>query len=126
MPVVSELTGGLLRLTLAGEYTYDEIAHALEAGLAAAGPGRTLVLWDGSGATKAPDAKGVERLVELLQRCRARLGRVAVVGHSTLMFGISRQIAQLLDSDDTPVQAFWELDAASMWLHRDSGVHSRL
>lgn len=126
MPVVSELKGGLLCLTLTGEYTFDEIAHAFEAGLAAASPVRTRVLWDASESTKAPDARGVERLIALLQRCRARLGRVAVVGRSALMFGISRQIAQLLDSDDTPVQAFWDLDAASTWLRRrESGVHSR-
>ena len=126
MPVVSELKGGLLCLTLTGEYTYDDIALALESGLKAAGPGRTRILWDGSESTKAPDAKGVDRLIALLHRCRSRLGRVAVVGRPTLMFGISRQIAQMLDSDETPVQAFWDLTAASTWLHRrDSGVHSR-
>ena len=127
MPVVSELKGGVLCLTLTGKYTFDEIALALEAGLAAAGPERTRVLWDGSEATKAPDAKGVERLIVLLHRCRARLGRIAVVGPSGPMFGISRQIAQMLDSEETPVQAFWDADDARTWLHRrDSGVHSRV
>ena len=124
MPIVSELRGGVLWLTLSGEYTYDEIAHAFEAGLEAAGPGRTRVLWDASEGTKAPDPRGVEGLIGLLQRCSARLGRVAVVGHSALMFGISRQIAQLIDGDETRVQAFRDLEAARTWLHRrDSGVH---
>jgi hypothetical protein len=127
MPVVSELKSGELCLTLTGEYSYNEIAHAFEAGLAAAGPGRTHVLWDASAATKAPDARGVEGLIALLHRCRSRLGRVAVVGRSPVMFGISRQIAQMLDSDETPVLAFWDLAEASTWLHRrDSGVHSRV
>ena len=125
MPVVSELTGGVLRLTLTGEYTFDEIALAFDAGLAAAGPGRTRVLWEASEAAMPLDTRGVDRLIGLLRRCRARLGRVAVVGRSAVMFGISRQIAQMLDSDDTPVQAFWDLDAATTWLRRrDSGVHA--
>ena len=126
MPVVSELKGGVLCLTLTGEYTYDEIAHAFEAGLAAAGPGRIRVLWDASEGAKAPDPRGVDRLIGLLQRCRARLDRVAVVGHSPVMFGISRQIAQLLDSDETPVQPFLDAAEANTWLQRrHSGVHSR-
>lgn len=125
MPVISELQGSVLRLTLTGQNTVDDIALALEAGLAAAGPGRTRVLWDGSEAAKAPDARGVDRLIALLRRCQAHLGRVAVVGRSALMFGISRQIAQMLDSDDAPVQAFWDLETAATWVRRrDSGVHS--
>ena len=127
MPVVSELKSGVLCLTLAGEYTFHDIALAFEAGLAAAGTGRTRVLWDASDASKAPDARGVDSLIALLRRCQARLGRVAVVGRSAVMFGISRQIAQMLDSDEAPVLAFWDIDAAMAWLHRrDSGVHSRV
>ena len=124
MPVASELKGGLLHLTLTGEQTFDEIALSLESGLAAAGRGRTRVLLDASQGTRAPDVRRVERLIALLDRCRARLGRVAIVGCSSLMFGISRQIAQTIDSDDTPVQAFWNVAAAGTWLHRrDSGAH---
>jgi hypothetical protein len=124
--VVSELKGGVLCLTLTGQYTFDDIALAFDAGLAAAGPGRTRVLWDGSDATKAPDARGVDSLIALLRRCNAHLGRVAVVGRSAVMFGISRQIAQMLDSDETPVQAFWDAASATTWLRRgDSGVHSQ-
>ena len=124
--MVSELRDGLLRLTLTGEYTYDDIVRAFEAGLTAAGPARTRVLWDASAAGKAPDPRGVERLIALLDRCRARLARVAVVGHSPLMFGVSRQIAQTLDSAEIPVRAFWDAGAAKAWLgRRDSGVHSQ-
>jgi hypothetical protein len=125
VPVTSVLKGGVLRLSLTGAYTYEEIALAFDAGLAAAGPGRARVLWDGSNAATALDTRGVVRLIALLRRCRARLSRVAVVGRSALMFGISRQIAQTLDCDDTPVQAFGDLDAAATWLRRrDSGVHA--
>ncbi len=68
---------------------------------------------------------GVQRLIALLHTCRARLGRVAVVGRSAPMFGISRQIAQMLDSDETPVQAFFDSAEASTWVRRpEAGVHS--
>jgi hypothetical protein len=127
VPVVAELKSGLLCLSLSGEYTFDEVARAFEAGLAAAGPGRTHVLWDGSEVTTPPHPRGVERLIQLFHRCRTRLGRVAVVGRSGVMFGISRQLAQMLDSNETPVQAFGDSTAATSWLRRrDSGVHSRV
>jgi hypothetical protein len=60
MPVSWESKGGLLRLTFTGEYTFDEIATAFDAGLEAAGNSRLRVLWDGSEASKVPGARGIQ------------------------------------------------------------------
>jgi hypothetical protein len=126
VPVSWESKGGLLRLTLMGEYTFDAVATAFEAGLNAAGGSHLRVLWDGSEAAKVPDTRGIEQRIALLHRHKGRLTAVAIVGRSTVMFGLARQIAQMLDCTDTAVEAFWDVPDATAWLRQqDTSVQSQ-
>jgi len=126
VPVLWEAKGDLLHLVLAGEYTSDELASAFEAGLAGVRPERLRVLWDGSEGSSIPDAGDVQRLIHLLHKHKGRCARIAIVGRSGVMFGLARQIAQMLDCDATAVEAFWDVPDAKLWLGQSgSPVSSR-
>ena len=121
MPVLWAVDGDVLTLTFQGEYSFEDIAAAARAGLAAvSGPVRLLV--DATPTARLPDAKGVQQRIALLREVQGRLaGAVAIVATPGAMYGIARQIGQQAEVPDTfTVRIFDRLAEARLWMARGS------
>jgi SpoIIAA-like len=121
MPVLWAVDGDVLNLTFQGEYSFEDIAAAARAGLAAvAGPVRLLV--DATPTARLPDAKGVKQRIALLREVQGRLaGAVAIVATPGAMYGVARQIGQQAEVPDTlTVRVFDRLAEAQDWMARGS------
>jgi hypothetical protein len=117
MPVRWGVEGDVLTLTFDGEYSFDDIAGAARAGLAAVtGPVRLLV--DATPTARLPDPAGVKQRIALLLELKDRLaGGVAIVATPGAMYGIARQIGQQAEIPDAlSVRVFDRLDEAREWL----------
>ena len=121
MPVLWAVDGDVLTLTFQGEYSFEDIAAAARAGLAAvSGPVRLLV--DATPTARLPDAKGVKQRIALLREVQGRLaGAVAIVATPGAMYGIARQIGQQAEVPDTlTVRIFDRLAETRLWMARGS------
>jgi hypothetical protein len=121
MPVLWAVDGDVLTLTFDGEYTFNDIALAARAGLAAvSGPVRLVV--DATPTARLPDAEGVRQRIALLRELQERLGgAVAIVATPGAMYGIARQIGQQAETPDRlRVRVFDRLAEAREWMARGS------
>ena len=121
MPVHWSLEDDVLTLVFDGDYTFDHIASAARAGLAAT-HGKVRLLIDATATARLPDSQGVRQRIGLLRELAERLaGPVAIVATPGAMYGIARQIGQQAEGPDLlTVRVFESTAEARDWMARGS------
>ena len=126
MPVRYEIdsAAGLVRVTLSGDVTSDEIFeyYATVAADPALRPGLSIFA-DCRSVTSVPPFPELSAVANVQPRAPAdlRSRRAAVLVSSSWLFGIVRQFAALAERGGILVVPFYDRDEAQQWLSREGG-----
>jgi hypothetical protein len=120
MPVTYsvDVTRRLIRFTLSGTVTPDEMVAALDRAVNEAGAGRFLVLSDHRALTTPATTAQLQDLVGRLTRYREHVGgsRCAIVTAQPASFGMMRMFSVLAEAVPVEVDVFSDVADAERWL----------
>ena len=116
--VAADPAARVIRFTLTGALTTDEMLHALAEGERAAGNDGYRVLSDHRAVTTAIKPQQMEHVLAFLARpdSRFRGNRCAIVVSNEVSYGMMRILAARVEPLDMAVQIFERLEDAESWL----------
>ena len=122
MPLSYEIVGGLLVVTAAGDYSFEEIRGLLDRAVAdTRGASPMAVLADARASRKNPPVSELRATASYIGTIRHAFGpRVAIVVGRASHYGLGRMLQAFLEPEGLDLRIFRDLERARAWLEEPS------